>query len=173
MSSRDRREPWLSVQTPEMGMRLLGYCCSHQEACVKAQVTIHTSPPRILCSPPLPGSHDPGTLSRENTRCASGRCNFRPTSATTGSPHIPYPSFPLDWESQSPGISCSFNPVLSQRRRDALRWPTCRGRDKSKAENQELCEQRRERGISPSSLRGSRLNLHNQLDVPCICGIPE
>ena len=38
-------------------------CCSHQEACVKAQVTIHTSPPRSLCSPPLPGSRDPGTTS--------------------------------------------------------------------------------------------------------------
>ena len=44
---------------------------------------------------------------------------------------------------------------------------------KSKAEPQELCEQRREREISPSSLRSSGLNLHNQLDVPCICGIPE
>ena len=43
----------------------------------------------------------------------------------------------------------------------------------SKAEPQELCEQRREREISPSSLRSSRLYLHNQLDVPCICGIPE
>ena len=42
-----------------------------------------------------------------------------------------------------------------------------------KAEPQELCEQRREREISPSSLRSSGLNLHNQLDVPCICGIPE
>ena len=38
---------------------------------------------------------------------------------------------------------------------------------------QELCKQRRERGISPSSLRSSGLNLHNQLDVPCISGIPE
>ena len=27
--------------------------------------------------------------------------------------------------------------------------------------------------ISPSSLRSSGLNLHNQLDVPCTCGIPE
>ena len=46
-------------------------------------------------------------------------------------------------------------------------------RGQSKAEPQELCEQRREREISPSSLRSSRLNLHNQLDVPCICGVPE
>ena len=29
------------------------------------------------------------------------------------------------------------------------------------------------RKISFCSLRSSRLNLHNQLDVPCICGIPE
>ena len=44
---------------------------------------------------------------------------------------------------------------------------------KSKAEPQELCEQRRERELSPSSLRSSRVYLHSQLDVPCICGIPE
>ena len=43
----------------------------------------------------------------------------------------------------------------------------------SKAETQELCEQRREREISPCSLRSSGLNLHNQLDVSCICGISE
>ena len=43
----------------------------------------------------------------------------------------------------------------------------------SKAEHQELSKQRREREISPSSLRNSGLNLHSQLDVPCICGIPE
>ena len=57
--------------------------------------------------------------------------------------------------------------------KDALRRPTQRGRAKSKAEPQELCKQRRERKISPSSLRSSGLNLHNQLDVPCISGIPE
>ena len=75
--------------------------------------------------------------------------------------------------SQSPRISCSFNPILSERRTDALRRPTRRGGAKPKAEPQELCKQRREREISPSSLRSSGLNLHNQLDVPCICGIPE
>ena len=57
--------------------------------------------------------------------------------------------------------------------KDTLRRPTHRGRAKSKAEPQEMCEQRREREISPSSLRSSRLNLDNQLDVPCIPGIPE
>ena len=57
--------------------------------------------------------------------------------------------------------------------KDALRRPTHRGGAKSKADPQELCKQRREREISPSSLRSSGLNLHGQLDVPCICGIPE
>ena len=57
--------------------------------------------------------------------------------------------------------------------KDTLRRPTRRGRAKSKAEPQELCEQRREREISPNSLRSRGLKLHNQLDVPCICGIPE
>ena len=56
---------------------------------------------------------------------------------------------------------------------DAPRRPTRRGGDKSKAEPQELGQQRREREISPSSQRSSGLNLHSQLDVPCICGIPE
>ena len=68
--------------------------------------------------------------------------------------------------SQSPQSSCSFNPILSEQRTDALRRPTRRGGAKSKAEPRELCEQRREREISPSSLRSSRLNPHNQLDVP-------
>ena len=137
---------------------------------------------RSLCTPPLPGAcaahhcQGPviqGQLPRENTRRASRWCNVMPASAATGSPHIPYPSLPLAWVSQSPQISCSFNPVLSERRTDALRQPTCRDGSKSKAEPQELCKQRREREISPSSLRSCILNLHNQLDVPCICGIPE
>ena len=51
--------------------------------------------------------------------------------------------------------------------------PMRRGRTKSTAEPQELCEQRREREISPCILWSSGLNLHIQLDVPCICGIPE
>ena len=75
--------------------------------------------------------------------------------------------------SHSPLIRCYFNPVLSEQGTDALRRPRCRGGAKSKAEPQELCKQRREREISPNSLRSSRLNLHNQLDVPCICGISE
>ena len=62
--------------------------------------------------------------------------------------------------SQSPLISYYFNPVLSWQRTDTLRQPTRRGGAKSKAEPQELCEQRREREISPSSLRSSGLNLH-------------
>ena len=70
-------------------------------------------------------------------------------------------------------ISFYFNPVLSEQRTDALRQPTHRGGAKPKAEPQKLCKQRREREISPSSLRSSGLNLHDQLDVPCICGIPE
>ena len=81
------------------------------------------------------------------------------------SPH-PYPSLPPAWVSQSPRSSRSFNPVLSQRRTGALRRPTRRGGAKSKSEPWELCEQRREREISPSSLRSSGLNLHSQPDVP-------
>ena len=130
---------------------------------------------RSLSTPPLPGAcaarhrQGPviqGQLPQENTRCASGCCNVMPASATAGLPRTPYPSLPPAWVSQSPWISCSFNPILSGWWTDARGWPTCRGRAKSKAEPQELWEQRREREISPSSLRSSGLNLHNQLDVP-------
>ena len=133
---------------------------------MRAQVTLHTSPPGTLCSPPLPGSHDLGTTSLGEctaclrlVQCHAGLCRRRLA------PH-PYPSLSAACVSQSPRISCSFNPVLSERRTDALRRPTRRGGAKSKAEPWELCEQRREREISPSSLRSSGLNLHNELDVP-------
>ena len=112
-------------------------------------------------------------LPQENTRHASGCCKVTQASAAAGSPWITYPSVPPTWVIQSPLFSCYFNPVLSEQRTDTLRWTICRGGAKSKAEHQELCEQRREREISPSSLRSSGLNLHNQLDVPCICGITE
>ena len=141
--------------------------------CVQAQVTLHTSSPGSLCSPPLPGSCDPGTTSLgEHTahlrllQRHGGLCHWRLA------PHsVPLPS--PAWVRQSPRISCSFNPIRSWRRTHALRRPTHRGRAKSKAERQKLCKQRREREISPSSLRSSGLYLHNQLDVPGICGRPE
>ena len=48
-------------------------------------------------------------------------CNVMPASATAASPRIPYPSLPLAFVSQSPLVSCYFNPVLSEPRTDALR----------------------------------------------------
>ena len=137
---------------------------------------------RSLSTPPLQGARSAchcqgpmiqGQLLQENTQHTSGWCNVMLACAATGLPCTPYPSLPPAWVSQSPLISCSFNPVLSEQRKDALRRPTCSGGAKSKAEPWELCEQRREREISPSSLRSSGLNLHNQLDVPCNCGITE
>ena len=137
---------------------------------------------RSLSTPPLPGDcvarhyQGPviqGQLPPENAWRASGCCNVTLASATAGSPHILYPSLPPAWVSQSPRSSCFFNPILSERRTDTFRRPTCRDGAKSKAEPQELCKHGREREISPSSLRSSGLNLHNQLDVPCISGIPE
>ena len=140
---------------------------------MQAQVTIHTSPPGSLCMPPLPGSCGPGTTSPgEHTaclrllQCHAGLCQRRLASHSVliSPPGLSEPE---------PPISCYFNSVLSERRTDALRRPTHRGGAKSKAEPQELCEQRREREISPGSLRSRGLNLHNQLPVPCISGIPE
>ena len=54
-----------------------------------------------------------GQLPWENTRWPSGCCNIMPASVTTGSPRILYPFLSLGWVSQSPLISCSFNPILS------------------------------------------------------------
>ena len=58
--------------------------------------------------------------------------------------HIP-PSPPA-WVSQSPLISCYFNPILSEQRTDALRWPTGRGGAKYKPEAQELCKTKKRKG---------------------------
>ena len=134
---------------------------------MRAQVTIHTAPPGSLCSPPRPGSLDPGTTSPGERRARlrllqrhTGLCRRRLA------PPPPYPSLPTAWVNQSPRSSCFFNPVLSGRETDALRRPTRRGGSKSKAEPQELCKQRREGEISPSSLRSSGLKLHKQPDVP-------
>ena len=173
MNFRDKHELQLSAQTRETGMKWWGCYCSHQEACVQAQVTIHTSPPGSLCSLPLPVSPDPGTTSLgEHTACLrllqrhAGLCRCRLA------PHsIPCP--PPSLSEPEPLISRYFNPLLSAWRTDARGRPICRGGAKSKAEPQELCEQRREREISPSSLRSSGLNLDSLLDVPCICGIPD
>ena len=156
-----------------MSMKCKGCCCSHQGACVQAQLTIHISPLGDCAARHCQGPMIQGQLPRKNTRHAPGWCNVMLASAAAGLPCIPYPSLHPAWRSQSPLINCYFNPVLSEQRTNALRQPTCRGGAKFKAEPQELCEQRREREISPSTLRSSRLNLHNQLDVPCICGIPE
>ena len=136
---------------------------------------------RSLSTPPLLGacaaslcqeSCDPGQLPWENTwslrlvQHHAGLCRRR---LSLHSICLPPPSL----SEPEPPISCSFNPLLSGQRTDARGRPTCRGRAKSKAEAQELCEQRREREISLCRLRSSRLNLHNQLHVPCICGKPE
>ena len=137
---------------------------------------------RSLATPPLPGAcathhcQGPviqGQLPRENTRCASGCCNVMLASASAGSPHILYPSLPPARVSQSPLISRCCNPVLAGREQKPEGNLHTKGGAKTKVEPQELCEQRREREISLCSLRSSGLNPHNELEVPCICGIPE
>ena len=168
MSSRDRHEPWLSVWTPDTPWNVKAAAAATKKAVCKH---------RSLSTPPFPGAcaacHCQGPVIQgqtplENTRPSSGCCHVTLASATAGLPCIPYPSLCTAWGSQSPLISCYFNPIFSEQRTGTLRRPTCRGGSKSKAEPQELCEQIKEREISPSGLRNSGLNLHNQLDVPCI-----
>ena len=133
--------------------------------------------PRRLCSPPLPGSRDPGTTSLEEHTApqavAMSRWPLLPQARPVFQLWLPYPSLSLAWVSQSPLISRCFNPLLSGQGTDAWGQPTSRGRAKTKAEPQELGKQRGEREISPCSLRNRGLNPHSQLEVPCICGIPE
>ena len=138
-------------------------------------------PPRSLCASP---GHSPHHPSREPVQPATARVlwsrdNFlgeRTVRLMLVQHHAGlcrrrlalhlYPALPLAWVSQTPWNSCYFNTVLCERRTDVLRRPTRRGGSTPKAEPRELCEQRREREISPSSLRSSGLNLHHQLDVP-------
>ena len=162
-----------------------GYQCGQQRqawnikalpAATKKPVWKHKS----ISTPPLSGAcaacHCQGPVMDNfpgRTQCTSGCCNVTLASATRGLPCITYSSLSLAWVSQIPLISCYFNPVLSEQRKEALRQPTSRGGAKSKAEPQELCKQRREREISHSNIRSSGSNLHNELDLPCTCGIPE
>ena len=168
MSSRDGRELWLSAWTAETcGLRPRSEQAD-EEACVQDRSLSTLSLPGECEARHCQGPMIQGQLPQENTWHASGCCNVMPASAATGLPRNLYPSLTLAWVGQSPLISCYFNPVLCGRGTDALRQPTSRGGAKSKAEPQELCGQRREREISSSSLRSKRLNLHNQIDVPCI-----
>ena len=72
-------------------MRRWGCCCRHQEACVRAQVTLHSPPPGSRCSPPPPGSHDPGTTSPGECAARLGLVQRHDASAAADSPRIPYP----------------------------------------------------------------------------------
>ena len=137
---------------------------------------------RSLSTPPLPGGcaaqhcQGPmiqGQLPQENARRASGCCNVTPASAAADSPSIPYFSLPPAWVSQSLRISCSFYPVLSGWEQTPSGDLHAESGPNSKLNHKELYKQRKEREISPSSHRSSGLNLHNQFDVICICGIPE
>ena len=139
-------------------------------------------PPRSLCASTGHSPHRPSgePVQPATARVPWSRDNF--PGRTHGAPQAGAMSYwplppqarpafrtpprPRAWVSQSPLISQSFNPVLSGWGTNALRRPTRRGGSKSKAEPQELCEQRREREISPGSLRSSGLKLHKQLDVP-------
>ena len=109
---------------------------------------------RSMSTPALPGAcaahhcQGPviqGQLPRENAQHTSGWCNVTPASATAGSPRTLYSSIPPAWVSQSPLISCSFNPVLSERRTEALRRPICRASPNPKL-NARSCVNKEEKG---------------------------
>ena len=126
-----------------------------------------------MCSPPLPGSRDAGTTSpgghTARLRLVQRHASLHHHRLTS----ILYSSLPPGLSEPEPPNQLLLQPCPVWAGTNALRRPAWRGGAKSKAAPRELCEQRREREISPSSLRSSGLNLHNQLDVPCIGGIPK
>ena len=78
-----RRARAAAINTdPRDGHGTLRLLLQPQEACVQAQVTLHTSPPGSLCSPPWPGSRDPGTTS-------PGECMAPQAGATSCRPLPP------------------------------------------------------------------------------------
>ena len=146
-------------------------------AASKKPVSKHRSP----STPPLLGASAArhcqgpmiqGQLHQENTRPASGCCNVTPASAAAGLPCIRTPPFPRPEWARAPTSGAPLTPsCLGQKGRPQVTYTQRQGQIQSWT--QELCEQRREREISPGSLRSSGLNLHNQLNVPCMCGIRE
>ena len=128
------------------GHEMLGCCCSHQEACVQAQVTIHTSPPRRLCSPTLPGSHDPGTTSPGECTARlrllqrhAGLCRRR---LTLHSVLLPPPGL----SEPEPPNQLLLLPRPVWVGTDTLRRPTRRVRAKFKAEPQRAVQTKKRKG---------------------------
>ena len=125
-------------------------------------------PPRSLCAstghyPNLPSweSVQPTTArvpwSRDNF---AGRTHSAPHTVATSlwplppqaRPALCIPPSPQGRVSQSPLISCSFNPILSEWRTDTLRRPTLRGGANPKL-NPRSCANKEEKGKSlPSAL---------------------
>ena len=129
---------------------------------MRAQVTLHTTPPGSLCSPPRPGSRDPGTTS-QGERMARlellQRHDVSPRLLRTA------PS-PRPERARAPEAAAPLTPsCLSEEQTPSGDLHTEAGPN-PKLNPWELCKQRREREISPSSLRSSGLKLHNQPDVP-------
>ena len=166
-------------RAPETGASR-SYQCRHQRRAwnTKASAAATKKPVwkhRSLSTPPLLGACAARhcqcpviqrQLPRENTWRTSGWCNVTPASAAAGSLRTPYPSLPPAWVSESRLTRCSFNAVLCEREQTLSRDLRAEAGPNPKLTPRELCEQRRERKIFPSSLRSSGLNLHNQLDVP-------
>ena len=90
-----RRARAVAISTdPRDGHETLRLLLPPPRSLCAAQVTIHTSPPGSLCSPPLPGSRDPGTTS-PGERTARLRLVQRHTGLCRCRLALhPYPSLP-------------------------------------------------------------------------------
>ena len=134
----------ISVDTRPAGKSKAAAAATKKPVCKHRSLSTHL--PGACAAHHCQGPMIQGQLPQENKCHASSCCNVMPASAASDMHHIPYPSLPPDWVSQSPLISYYFNPVLSGRGTDALRWPIHRGRTKSKAKPQELCKQKKTEG---------------------------
>ena len=98
-------------------------------------------------------------------------------SAATGLPRIPIITTialpPPSMSEQEAPNKPLLQPLPVRVGNRCLRTTYMQRRSKTKAETQEMYEQRRESELSPCSLRSGGINPHNQLGVSCISGIPE
>ena len=106
--------------------------------------------PRACAAHHCQGPMIQGQLPQENTWHASGWCNIMLASCHCRLAPHPYTSLPPAWVSQTPEAAAPLNPSCLSGT-DALRRPTGRGGSKSKAEPQELCEQRRKGKYLPAA----------------------
>ena len=144
---------------------------------MQAQVTTYTPLPGACGACHCQGPKIQGQLcgrTHSTPQAVAMSCQPLPLQARPTIPimtTVPLP--PPSLSEPDPLISCCFNPVLSGWAQMPEGDLHAEAGPKPKLNPRSCAKKRRKRKISLCSLRSSGLNPHNQLDEPCICGIPE